>query len=71
MALPAPGTLAGGMQLCPVFECIAAIKAQGWFNNEFGGRPHALLNMGQMEEDLLDGHVQFRGKLLHCKCPFG
>jgi len=71
MALPASGALAGGTQLCPVLEYIAAVQASGGFNNKSGGGSYALLNMGQVDEDLLNGHVQFNGQLLKGKCPSG
>jgi len=70
MAVPASRTSARGMQLCPVLEGVSAAQASGGFNDKSGGRSYALLNMGQMEKYLLDGHVQFHGQLLQGECPF-
>ena len=61
MALPASGALARGMELCSVLEYVAAAQALGGLNNKSSGRSYALLNMGQVEKYLLNGHVQFRG----------
>jgi hypothetical protein len=70
MALPAPRAFARRMQLCPVLEYIAAVQALGGFNDKSDRRSYTLLNMGEMEKDLLDGHVQFHGQLLQGECPF-
>ena len=60
MAFPASRAFARRMEFCPVLEYIPAIQASGGFNDKYGGGSYALPDMGQMEQYLLDGHMQLR-----------